>query len=134
MTHLADCISAPERTKIHDQFIELLITLFRNLVVIPDKEWREGGGGELGWNLQASLFQLFAKESVFDALIFLCQDVNDANVILRRKMNLLFMEILYNIFSCFTAKWIMGNDNEEGLKIRKMLEEQKKDFEVFFLF
>ena len=127
MIHLADCISVPERSKIHEQFIELLISLFRNLLVVPDEEWREGGGGEMGRNLQAGLFQLFAKESVFDALIYLCQD---ANIVLLKKLNLVFLEIFYYIFASFTPKWIMSDEGEEGLKLRRMLEEQKRELEV----
>lgn len=125
MIHLADCISVPERSKIHEQFIELLISLFRNLLIIPDEEWRECGGGELGMNLQAALFQLFAKESVFDALIYLCQD----NVLVK-KLNLVFLEIFYCIFASFTPKWIMSDENEEVQKLGRMLEEQKKESEV----
>jgi hypothetical protein len=39
MNHFADCVSLEgERTKVHNQMVELIVLIFRNLLQIPDLE------------------------------------------------------------------------------------------------
>ena len=118
MIHLADCISieAQNRTKIHENMIELIITLIRNLVKITDLEDARNSANEFRRNLQFNLLLIFSKDSVFDALIYLCQDMT---TLLMKKLNLAFLEIFYHIFSSFKPKWIMSDSGDD----RKHLEE-----------
>lgn len=118
MIHLADCISieARDRSKIHENMIELIVTLIRNLVRIPDLEDSKTSINEFKRNLQYNLLIVFSKDSVFDALIYLCQDLSS---VLIKKLNLAFLEIFYHIFSAFRPKWIMSSASED----RKYLEE-----------
>ena len=91
MIHLADCISIDpqNRSKIHENMIELIVTLIRNLVKIPDLESSRTSINEFKRNLQYNLLMVFSKDSVFDALIYLCQDMNS---LMMKKLNLVFLE------------------------------------------
>ena len=125
MIHLADCISieAQNRTKIHENMIELIITLLRNLVKIPDLENSRTSINEYKRNLQFNLLLIFSKDSVFDALIYLCQDLNSG---LMKKLNLAFLEIFYHIFSSFKPKWIMSTTDEDKSLLEELENSAKK--------
>lgn len=63
MTHLADCLQVDEKTQKHNQMIELIIVLFKQLLSIPDRS--------SGVSLQKRLLIQFSAEAVFDAFNFL---------------------------------------------------------------
>lgn len=125
MIHLADCISldAENRTKIHENMIELIITLIRNLVRVPDLEDSRSSINENKRNLQFNLLLIFSKDSVFDALIYLCQDLSS---LLMKKLNLAFLEIFYHIFSSFKPKWIMSTAEDERNYLEELENSAKK--------
>lgn len=126
MIHLADCISIDpqNRSKIHENMIELIVTLIRNLVKIPDLESSKTSINEFKRNLQYNLLMVFSKDSVFDALIYLCQDMNS---LMMKKLNLVFLEIFYHIFSGFKPKWIMSSSNEDRNILQELEDSAKKD-------
>ena len=125
MIHLADCMSveAQNRTKIHENMIELIITLIRNLVRIPDLEEARHSVNEFKRNMQFNLLLIFEKDSVFDALIFLCQDMTSP---LLRKLNLAFLEIFYHIFSSFKPKWIMSCSEDDRKRLEELEDSAKR--------
>ena len=125
MIHLADCISIElqNRTKIHENMIELIITLLRNLIKIPDLDSSRSSINEYKRNLQINLLLIFSKDSVFDALIYLCQDLNSP---LMMKLNLAFLEIFYHIFSSFKPKWIMSTSDDEKSYLEELETSAKK--------
>ena len=92
MTHLADCLQREEKTTKHNQMIELIVVLFKQLLTIPDSDT----GSE-----QKQLLLKFQDASVLDSFNFLTQDFKDP---LNKKLAMHFLEIQYRIFSCFTAK------------------------------
>jgi hypothetical protein len=63
MNHLADCLQVNEKSKQHNQMIELIIVLFKQLLCIPDRPH--------GVSLQKRLLLAFHAESVLDAFNFL---------------------------------------------------------------
>ena len=71
MSHLADCLQAESRTQKHNQMIELIVVLFKQLLVIPDKPI----DGQA--SLQKRLLLVFANESVYDAFNFLTQEFKE---------------------------------------------------------
>lgn len=65
MEHLADCLQATQRNEKHEQMIELIIILFKQMISIPEAS---------GTALQKRLLLHFSEESVLDSFIFLTQD------------------------------------------------------------
>ena len=43
MEHLADCLQAEEKTQKHNEMIELLIVLFKQLLLIPEPHFNDKG-------------------------------------------------------------------------------------------
>lgn len=41
MEHLADCLQKEQRNEKHEQMIELIIILFKQLIIIPDANSKE---------------------------------------------------------------------------------------------
>jgi CII-binding regulator of phage lambda lysogenization HflD len=84
--HIADCITrdSESRNEKHDQMLELIIYLIRNILAIPDRK-RKGVRGTNGIGVYDSKedqmkdlhFRFLHKlcdESILDALIYMCQD------------------------------------------------------------
>lgn len=67
MNHLADCLQVEVKIQKHNQMIELIIVLFKQLLIIPDRLQDKAGGS----SLQKRLLLAFAADSVFDAFNFL---------------------------------------------------------------
>jgi hypothetical protein len=65
MEHLADCLQATPRNEKHEQMIELIVILFKQMISIPEVA---------GTALQKRLLLHFSEESVLDCFIFLTQD------------------------------------------------------------
>ncbi|CDW80133.1 UNKNOWN [Stylonychia lemnae] len=108
MEHLADCLQKEERNQKHEQMIELIIVLFKQLLVIPDDKKKDQSNFV---NLQKSLLIAFAEESVLDSFIFMTQDFSHSFF---QKLSIHFMEIWYQIFKSFTPQQIFNF--EEGEK------------------
>lgn len=62
MEHLADCLQEKEMTQKHEQMIELIIVLFKQLLQIPDPKPKETNTDYAGKNLQKRLLMLFHEE------------------------------------------------------------------------
>jgi timeless len=124
--HLSECLVIPQesRSKAHDQMIELIITLIRNLTSVPDAPMSAPnflGGSELRSNLQFNFLQVLSK-TAFDALVYLCQDFSTP---LMKKLNIVLLEIFFNIFSSFCPKWVMSTQSDDSSFLKKMLEREK---------
>lgn len=81
--------------------IELIVVLFKQLLIIPDRP----DGGQT--NLQKRLLLAFANESVYDAFNFLTQEFKEP---LQKKLAMHFLEIHYQIFKHFTPAQILSPD------------------------
>ena len=63
MVHLADCLKVDDKQKKHNDMIELIFVIFKQLLAIPE--------GQKGSPIQKKLLLKFQEESVLDAIIFL---------------------------------------------------------------
>jgi hypothetical protein len=72
MEHLADCLQNTQRNEKHEQMIELIIILIKQIITIPDASPSKNSTDR--HSLQKRLLLHFAEESVLDAFIFLTQD------------------------------------------------------------
>ncbi|CAG9324990.1 unnamed protein product [Blepharisma stoltei] len=110
VNHLAECLSKPtdQRNEQHDQMLELIVYLFRNLLAVPDKTSHvlKASKGIAIYNsrednmkdLQTRFLHKLADETVLEAIVYLCQDFTNPVV---KKLNLCFLEIFYHIFKNF---------------------------------
>lgn len=89
MAHLADCLQRQDKTTKHNQMIELIIALFKQVLAI-----------ESDGLLHKKLILKFDEESVLDAFIFLTQDFAEE---LNKKLALHFLEINYHLFKFFSV-------------------------------
>lgn len=110
VNHLAECLSkAPDqRNEQHDQMLELIVYLFRNLLAVPDKTSHilKATRGIAVYNsrednmkdLQRRFLHKLADETVLEAFIYMCQDFTNPSM---KKLNLCFLEIFFHIFKGF---------------------------------
>lgn len=77
--------------------IELIIVLFKQLLIIPDRSH--------GVSLQKRLLLAFAADSVFDAFNFLTQEFKEP---LHKKLAMHFLEIHYQVFKHFTPQQVLS--------------------------
>jgi timeless len=107
VNHLADCLTkeATQRNEQHDQMLELIIYLIRNLLQIPDRKptlFRSNQRlalfnckEDMYTDLQRRFLHKLYDETVLEAIIFMSQDFSNPGL---QKLNLCFLEIYYLIF------------------------------------
>ena len=84
-----------DRTEDDNMLIELLLTLFRNLLHVPNAEYSNTSSGEHLTHLQEDFIILLHKELVLETVLLLAQLIeNEAN----REWNLLLLELFYLLF------------------------------------
>eukprot|EP00943_MAST-04B_sp_MAST-4B-sp1_P004971 g4971.t1 len=84
-----------DRTDDDNMLIELILTLFRNLLHVPNPEYSSTSGGEHLSHLQEDFIVLLHKELVLETVLLLAQLIeNEAN----REWNLLLLELFYLLF------------------------------------
>ncbi len=71
MEHLADCLVVEEKNQKHEQMIELIIVLFKQLLQIPDAKHNQTDTKFAGKELQKNLLLVMSSESVLDSFNFL---------------------------------------------------------------
>mgnify|MGYP000932345905 CR=1 FL=1 len=126
LLHLADCLNKEEdqRNKLHDQMVELIVTLFRNLLRIPDSPRSPNVSEEVRQNLQLLFFKVLHQEQAFEAFVYLTQNLGSNQR--TKTMNLFFLEIFYHLFSPFEPSWIMKSDEETKTLIQKITEDEER--------
>lgn len=107
VNHLADCLTkeASQRNEQHDQMLELILYLIRNLLAIPDRKptlFRSNQRlalfnckEDIYTDLQRRFLHKLNDETVLEAIIYLSQDFSTPAL---QKLNLCFLEIYYLIF------------------------------------
>eukprot|EP00743_Colponemidia_sp_Colp-15_P007910 GILK01008568.1.p1 GENE.GILK01008568.1~~GILK01008568.1.p1 ORF type:complete len:1379 (-),score=332.12 GILK01008568.1:34-4131(-) len=99
MSWMAESLAreGPQRTEEDRQRIELLLSLFRNLLQIPDPlPSANSSRDDHKSNLQQQLLAQFQRENVFEALLLICQSIKEP---VWQSNKFVFMEIFYHIFS-----------------------------------
>lgn len=131
VNHLAECISKPidERNEQHDQMLELIIYLFRNLLAIPDKtaQFIKAPKGVAIYNtredsmkdLQRRFLHKLSDENVLDAFIYMSQDFTPASI---RKLSLCFLEIFCHILTSFSPKAMW--DQQQTISLLQILRDK----------
>jgi len=71
MEHLADCLTVEEKNQKHEQMIELIIVLFKQILQIPEPKLSESNTAYANKELQKNLLLVFSSESVLDSFNFL---------------------------------------------------------------
>ncbi|XP_061342048.1 uncharacterized protein LOC133288335 [Gastrolobium bilobum] len=119
------------------KLIQLVLTLFRNILAVQEipLQQKSGGFASQFLSLRDRFLELLFRENVMDIILVICQYVGGSNVYLRQD-NLLLLEIFHYIF--------MGQDPElivrthlKGLKVdedsqaslnslQSIMEEEKK--------
>lgn len=115
MLHMASCLESPSRNKKHEQMIELIIVLFKQLLMISDNQDKNQ------YSLQKQLLSVFSEESVFDSFIYLTQDFTDPFF---QKISLHFLEIWYQVFKCFTPSQVFNYEEMQKKIINEMESQQ----------
>jgi hypothetical protein len=103
MEHLADCLQMAERNEKHNQMIELIIVLFKQLLQIPEPRMNQQDTKFSKRDLQKRLLHVFHKENVLDSFNYLSQDFSDP---LNKKLCMWILEIQYQIVKNFTPEQI----------------------------
>ena len=129
MEHLADCLQKEQRTEKHEQMIELITILFKQLICIPDASIKHTTDINF-LTLQKRLLLHFAETSVLDSFIYLTQDFNQD---IQKKLSPVFLEIWYQIFKSFTPQQIFtpeeGEKNaQEEIVAREKARERRLNF------
>jgi len=88
MTFLADPLVRREHKD--DVWIELILTLWRDLLLIPDAEPTAAAGNNHLTHMHSDLLQAFDKEGVLDLIVLLTQEVDGEN----SAWSLLLLEIV----------------------------------------
>lgn len=131
MEHLADCLqkATDQRNEKHDQMIELIIVLFKQLIAIPDASKNEASNVKFQ-TLQKQLLIHFSEENVLDSFIFLTQDYSQD---IQKKLSPVFMEIWYIIFKNFTPQQIFSPEegeraNNDEIMAQERAKERRQNF------
>ena len=96
MVHLADCLKVEQKQKKHNDMIELIFVIFKQLLAIPE--------GARDCPIQKQLLLKFKEESVLEALIFLSQEFTEP---FQKKLAMHFLEMNFWIFNNFKPSQIV---------------------------
>ena len=122
--HIVYCLTIDPALKNdrHDQMLELIIYLIRNLVAIPDRQIgvKKGKKGFFVVNskedhhsdLQRRLLHVLSNSLLLEALIFLAQDFKSANI---QKLNFCLLEIFYHILKHFQPEQLFASSTSQPL-------------------
>lgn len=124
INHLAECVEG--QSKVHQQMIELVVLLIRNLLQVPDAEINQSSNSSnsVRCNLQRALLEVMIEEKVMPALIYISQDYNTP---LKKKLAPIFVDIFYKMFTGFEPEWLLRDEEEErAVYMRSMQNEQAR--------
>jgi hypothetical protein len=112
VNHLADLVRVADsdKSKLEFQMQELLITLVRNILLIPYQQDYKNLQESYKSTVQTKIYTMFSQSGgLFDALIYMCQDMSTEFM---QNMSLTFLEIFYLILSSYTPEYILGYQKE----------------------
>ncbi len=125
MEHLADCLQEKEMTQKHEQMVELIIVLFKQLLQIPDPKSQETNTDFAGKHLQKRLLLLYHDEQVLDSFNYLSQDFTNP---LNKMLCMHILEIQYQIFKNFTPEQIFITKEKE-LEAKQKVQSEREEFQ-----
>ncbi|KAM3129508.1 hypothetical protein pb186bvf_018412 [Paramecium bursaria] len=129
INHFGECVQIPQecRSKAQLQLIELIILLFRNLLLIPDVAETKidiHGTGELQRNMQKYLIQAMIKESVLAGFIFISQDFTHQFI---QKLSIPLLFIFYQCFTPFEQEWLLNEEDDWQQKYKALKQQSMSE-------
>ena len=113
--HLAECLQAEDRHQKHDEMIELIIMLFKQLLQIPDARVGLTDTKFANRKIQKELLHVFHEENVLDSFNYLSQEFKTP---IQQKLCMQILEIQYQIIKGFTPEQVfMSNEKEREAKM-----------------
>jgi hypothetical protein len=109
MNLAAECLSKGQRTKEDIDFLELLLTLFRNILHIPDPPPSHSSSEAHKHRLQETLIETFEEENVFEFFVVVAQQVTEPDF---RRLAIVLLEILYLTFRSVTPEDLIQTFND----------------------
>jgi len=107
MQLVADPLSREGRERTDDdiKFIELVLHLFKNLLVVPDADLKEASRGDNLSHMHDDLIVAFHQENVLEMLLIMTQDIREQRY---QHWGVLVMEMLACIFRNKTADSLLA--------------------------
>lgn len=103
--------------------IELIVTLYKNLLKVPDYTAPDGSVNQKT-GLQPKLITALHKQDTLDAFIFMVQQSSET---LMKRLNLNLLEIFYSIFSSFEPQWLFQRTDQDKGLIQTIREREQRE-------
>lgn len=113
-----------ERTKIHEKNVELVLTLIRHLLEIPDPKQGDAGYSQSRGSLQIQLIKHLSDEGVLDLLIMFAEQVVEQARF--KHLNWLFFEIFYHTCATIPPMELANYDHLFKRDLSHLLDIEKK--------
>lgn len=112
---MADCLKVTPRDKIYNQFIELIVTLIRNITKIP------------GHNLYIKSLDIFSKEKLLEAIVYISQDFSDPSI---KKLTLSLVETFYHLMNGINVDETFMSEAQKKEKIANLLKSRQREVDL----
>ena len=113
-----------ERSKVHEKNVELVLTLIRHLLEIPDPKNGDSGYSQSRGQLQIQLIKHLSDEGVLDLLIMFAEQVVELEKL--KHLNWLFFQIFYHICATIPPTELANYDHIFKKDLSKLLDIEKK--------
>jgi hypothetical protein len=121
---LAEIRALSEESKVHEKNVELVLTLIRHLLEIPDPKLGDMAFSQSRGQLQIVLIKHLSDEGVLDLLIMFAEHAVDQPRL--RHLNWLFFEIFYHICATIPPTELANFDHLFKRDLSKLLDVEKR--------
>ena len=121
---LAEIRALSEESKVHEKNVELVLTLIRHLLEIPDPKVGDMAYSQSRGQLQIVLIKHLSDEGVLDLLIMFAEHAVDQPRL--RHLNWLFFEIFYHICATIPPTELANYDHLFKRDLSKLLDVEKR--------
>jgi hypothetical protein len=121
---LAEIRALSEQSKVHEKNVELVLTLIRHLLEIPDPKLGDMAYSQSRGQLQIVLIKHLSDEGVLDLLVMFAEHAIDQPRL--RHLNWLFFEIFYHICATIPPTELANYDHLFKRDLSKLLDVEKR--------
>jgi hypothetical protein len=121
---LAEIRSLAEQSKVHEKNVELVLTLIRHLLEIPDPKVGDMAYSQDRGQLQIVLIKHLSDEGVLDLLVMYAEHAVDQPKL--KHLNWLFFEIFYHICATIPPSELANYDHLFKRDLSKLLDVEKR--------
>ena len=121
---LSEIRALSEQSKVHEKNVELVLTLIRHLLEIPDPKLGDSGYSQSRGQLQIVLIKHLSDEGVLDLLVMFAEHATDQTRL--RHLNWLFFEIFYHICATIPPTELANYDHLFKRDLSKLLDVEKR--------